>query len=195
MKRTLLLGTAAAFMLSTGVAMAQSGSTQPQTQNQGSTIQQNADQQKRNPALAPNATGNQAGVGDQASLEMIMGKEVYSADGNKLGAIEDIILDPATGKPQLAVIERGGLLGIGGKEIAVDYTLLSMDNGRVVAAQLTEEQVKAMPEFQRSDNMVSFSKDRGKSQGGSQGTPMNQGGAPAGSPNSGATTGSTTPKQ
>ena len=211
MKRTFLLGTAAAFMLSTGVAMAQSstgtpsaqsGATQQQTQNQGSAIQQNADKQKQNPALAPNAVGNQAGMGDQAALEKMMGKDVYGAEGNKLGSIDDIILDPTSGKPQLAVIERGGVLGIGGKSIGLDYTLLGMEGDRLVAKQVTEDQVKAMPEFKQSDNMVSFSKDRGKNQGG-QSQPMNQGGAgsgvtgapPAGAPNSGATTGSTTPKQ
>jgi len=213
MKRTLLLGAATALMFSTGVVMAQSstgtpsaqsGATQQQQQNkaQDSATQQSADKQKQNPALAPNAVGDKSAMSGTASLDQMMGKDVYDAEGKKLGSIEDIILDPTTGKAQLAVIERGGLLGIGGKSFAVDYTLIGMEGDRLVAKQVTEDQAKAMPEFKYEDNAVSYNRNKGQAtqgqghSGSTSGQHMNQGGAgsgvggtaPAGAPNS-------TPKQ
>lgn len=160
MKRTLLLGTAAAMMFGAGVAMAQSDATQ----QPNSATQQNRVQQSQNPATAPNAVGDKSAMGSAASLERMIGKDVYGADGNKIGSIDDIILDPQTGRAQLAVVERGGVLGIGGKSIGLDYTLLGMEGDRLVAKQVTEEQAKAMPEFQYGDNAVSY--NRSKNQGG-----------------------------
>ena len=201
MKRTLLLGAATALMFSTGAVMAQSNPAQ----QPNSATQQSLDKQKQNPAMAPNAVGDKSAMPDAASLDKMMGKDVYGAEGNKIGSIEDIILDPTTGKAQLAVIERGGLLGIGGKSFAVDYTLIGMEGDRLVAKQVTEAQAKAMPEFQYGDNAVSYNRNRDRNgQSGTMGSqPMNQGGAgsgvsgtaPSGAPNNGATTGSTTPKQ
>ena len=161
MKRTLFLSTATVLMLGAGVAMAQSGATQ----QPNSATQQNRAQQSQNPATAPGAVGDKSAMGDSASLEKMMGKDVYGADGNKLGSIDDIILDPQTGKAQLAVIERGGVLGIGGKSIGLDYTLLGMEGDRLVAKQVTEDQAKAMPEFQYSDNAVSYNRSRNQSGG------------------------------
>ncbi|WP_448190450.1 PRC-barrel domain-containing protein [Azospirillum sp. sgz301742] len=154
MKRTLFLSTATILMLGAGIAMAQS-SAQP-----NSATQQNRVQQSQNPATGPNAVGDKSAMGDAASIEKMMGKDVYGADGKKLGSIDDIILDPQTGKAQLAVIERGGVLGIGGKNIGIDYTLLGMEGDRLVAKQVTEDQAKAMPEFQYSDNAVSYNRSR-----------------------------------
>lgn len=155
MKRTLLLGTAA-LVLGTGMAFAQSNPAQ----QPGSATQQNIQAQKDNPSMAPNAVGNKSAMGADASFEKMMGKDVYGADGKKLGSIDDIILDPATGQAKLAVLERGGLLGIGGKSIGLDYALIGMEGDKLVAKQITEEQAKAMPEFQYSDSAVSYNRNR-----------------------------------
>ncbi|WP_109116917.1 PRC-barrel domain-containing protein [Azospirillum sp. TSO22-1] len=160
MKRTLLLGAVATLMAATG-AMAQ---TNP-AQQPNSATQQGITQQQQNPSMAPNAVGDKAGMGTAASLDHMMGKDVYGAEGNKIGSVEDIILDPQTGKAQLAVIERGGLLGIGGKSFAIDYTLLGMEGDRLVAKQVTEAQAKAMPEFKYGDNAVSYNRSRNQGSG------------------------------
>lgn len=159
MKRTLLLGAATALVFGSGVALAQ---TNP-AQQPNSATHNNAVQQQQNPSLAPNAVGDKSAMGDAASLDKMIGKDVYGADGKKIGSIDDIILDPQTGKAQLAVIERGGLLGIGGKDFAVDYTLIGMEGDRLVAKQVTEEQAKAMPEFKYGDNAVSYNRSRNQS--------------------------------
>lgn len=161
MKRTLVLGAATALALAAGAATAQ---TNP-AQQPNSATQQGITQQQQNPSLAPNAVGDKSTMSSAASLEKMMGKDVYGAEGNKIGSIEDIILDPQTGRAQLAIVERGGLLGIGGKSFAIDYTLLGMEGDRLVAKQVTEAQAKAMPEFKYSDNAVSY--NRSRNQGGS----------------------------
>jgi len=165
MKRNLLLTTATVLMLGAGVAMAQSSTGTPSAQSgatPNSATQGAMQNQQQNPSAAPNAVGDKSAMGTNVSLDQMMGKDVYGADGNKIGSIGDIILDPQTGRAQLAVVERGGLLGIGGKSIGIDYTLLGMEGDRLVAKQVTEAQAKDMPEFTYQDNAVSYNKDRNK---------------------------------
>ncbi|HYG90907.1 MAG TPA: PRC-barrel domain-containing protein [Azospirillum sp.] len=165
MKQNLLLTTATVLMLGTGMAMAQNPAGPPTgdpAAQPGSATQNSVQQQQQNPAAAPNAVGDRTPMGDAASLDKLMGKDVYGADGKKLGSIEDIILDPQTGKAQLAVVQHGGVLGIGGKEIGIDFALLGMEGDRIVAKQVTEAQAQAMPEFKYADNAVSYNRDRSR---------------------------------
>jgi sporulation protein YlmC with PRC-barrel domain len=56
-----------------------------------------------------------------ASVDKLMGKDVVGKDGDKLGDVEDVILD-ANGRAQQLVLSRGGLLGINEKKVAIDFT-------------------------------------------------------------------------
>src|SRR5256885_13714801 len=49
----------------------------------------------------------------------IIGMEVRNAQDQKLGKIEDIILDLASGHVSYAVLSMGGVLGIGDKLVVV----------------------------------------------------------------------------
>ena len=46
---------------------------------------------------------------------------VYGASNEKLGKIEDIVVDPSSGKIRYAVLSFGGILGIGDKYFAVPW--------------------------------------------------------------------------
>lgn len=48
-------------------------------------------------------------------LEKFDGKEVRSADGQKLGTISDFVVNPQTGQISFAVVSSGGFAGIGDK--------------------------------------------------------------------------------
>lgn len=111
-------------------------------------------------ASATGTTGNAAGNATQqrTSFESLMGKDVYGQDGNKLGDVADIILDPQSGNATQVILDRGGILGIGAKQVALDYNLLNADGDRLVARQVTEDQVKQMAEFEYDGTTVSLGK-------------------------------------
>ncbi|GLR80729.1 DUF4142 domain-containing protein (plasmid) [Azospirillum oryzae] len=117
------------------------------------------------------ASAGAAGAATQqgASIEKMMGKDVYGENGKKLGDVADIILDSQTGKATQVILNRGGVLGIGAKQVALDYNLLRADGDRVVARQVTEDQVKQMAEFKYDDNTVSLGKRNGDHNTGSTG--------------------------
>ncbi|WP_377807741.1 DUF4142 domain-containing protein [Azospirillum sp. A29] len=115
------------------------------------------------PALASAGDATQ----QSTSFEKMMGKDVYGENGKKLGDVADIILDAQTGKATQVILNRGGILGIGAKHVALDYNLLRSDGDRVVAAQVTEDQVKQMAEFKYDDTTVSLGKRHGDRASGS----------------------------
>ncbi|WP_063635768.1 DUF4142 domain-containing protein [Azospirillum humicireducens] len=111
--------------------------------------------------LRPNVASASGAAQQSTSFEQMMGKAVYGEDGGKLGDIADIILDAQSGQATQVVLDRGGILGIGAKQVALDYTLLNADGDRIVARQVTEDQVRQMAEFKYDDNTVSLGQRNG----------------------------------
>ncbi|WP_372395998.1 DUF4142 domain-containing protein [Azospirillum sp. HJ39] len=110
------------------------------------------------PAVASTGTSTVHPTQASTSFETLMGKDVYGQDGNKLGDVADIILDPQSGDATQVILDRGGILGIGARQVALDYNLLNTDGNRIVARQVTEDQVKQMAEFEYDGTTVSLGK-------------------------------------
>lgn len=53
-----------------------------------------------------------------ARASKVIGREVRDASGQKLGEIKDLIVDMRTGRLQYAVLDFGGVLGVGDKLFA-----------------------------------------------------------------------------
>ncbi|CAO3440176.1 DUF4142 domain-containing protein [Azospirillum endophyticum] len=127
--------------------------------------------------LRPGVASAAGGTSQQGtSFEKMVGKDVYGENGKKLGDVADVILDAQSGKATQVILNRGGLLGIGAKHVALDYNLLRTDGDRVVARQVTEDQVKQMAEFKYDDNTVSLGKRHGGHNSGSTGGTANHSG-------------------
>jgi sporulation protein YlmC with PRC-barrel domain len=60
----------------------------------------------------------------------IIGDEVNSVKGEKLGQIKDLMINIHSGIVEYAVIERGGILGIGSRLFAVPFDQLYLDPAR-----------------------------------------------------------------
>ncbi|HEY3911309.1 MAG TPA: PRC-barrel domain-containing protein [Stellaceae bacterium] len=91
-------------------------------------------------------------------LMAILGKDVVSATGEKMGPIVDVLFDQA-GKPRAAVIDFGGFLGVGTRKIAIDWGALLFDMGdqkNVIALDISRKQLEAAPEYQGPDKPVSI---------------------------------------
>lgn len=123
------------------------------------------------------------------SAEELLGKTVVGSDGEEIGEVEDVIMDAASGKARQLVISSGGFLGIGEKEIAVDFSNAQpgADNDEIKLSNLTRAQVKDMAEFEYNDSMTSLNRSRDNSGAARSTTPA----APA-APGMGTGTGTTT---
>jgi sporulation protein YlmC with PRC-barrel domain len=160
MIRSLMASTALLALVTTG-ALAQQ---QPadQTQMQPPEAQQPADQQmQQQPAEQPGAA-DQAVRQTQEPGELLaddlMGETIYSArteDAESIGDINDFVLD-TDGNITAVVVGIGGFLGIGQRDVAIDFNQLEFtqdENGELmVVVNATREELEAAPEFEATDD-------------------------------------------
>lgn len=158
MRRTLIV-TAASLALMTSVAVAQTSS--PTVGNPSSSTSSMSNTATPDSATSSGMTKSGPTGGQLASADELIGKNVYGRDNNKIGEVDDVILD-GTGQAKQLVISSGGFLGIGEKQVAVDYSAANWDsqNNRLNLAGMSRDDVKAMPDFKYDDTMTSLNKTR-----------------------------------
>lgn len=95
---------------------------------------------------APSATTSSNSTPIDANK--LIGQSIQNqADDKTVGKIDSVMLDKS-GKVQQVVVGVGGFLGIGKKDVAIDWNQIRvMDNGRKVVMNADKDQLKAMPEF------------------------------------------------
>src|SRR5699024_1919715 len=77
---------------------------------------------------------------------------VYSSaadDGENIGSISDIVLSPE-GEAEAVVIGVGGFLGIGKKDVAIEYDVIQWterDGNRYLVVETTRDALEALPTF------------------------------------------------
>ena len=71
---------------------------------------------------------------DLSRARRIIGQGVYNPAGDRVGEIEDLILDPKTGQVQQAIIGVGGFLGLGEKDVAVPFAELKIEETALAPA-------------------------------------------------------------
>ncbi|HEY0832979.1 MAG TPA: PRC-barrel domain-containing protein [Azospirillum sp.] len=155
-----LIAAVSVLALMTGTALAQS-STSPGAA--GSTTAPAPAVTAPAPATTGSpATGSTMASSTMASADKMLGKNVYGSDGEKLGEVEDIILDGANGKAKHLVISSGGFLGIGEKQVAVEFDQAKWNaaEDRLELSTLTQADVKGLAEFKYDDTMTSLNKNR-----------------------------------
>lgn len=82
------------------------------------------------------------------SADRVEGSAVFTAQGDKLGHVEDVMLHKLSGKVAYAVVSCGGFLGLGEKYLPVPWSLLSYDaerKGYVLPAD--RRQLEGAPAF------------------------------------------------
>jgi sporulation protein YlmC with PRC-barrel domain len=85
-------------------------------------------------------------TGNLINAEKVHGTDVYNTAGEKLGTIEDLVLDKINGCVQYAVLSFGGFLGLGDKHYPLPWSALKYDTrqeGYVV--NLSKEQLENAP--------------------------------------------------
>ena len=87
------------------------------------------------------------------SSERVEGTAVYNTAGDKLGTIDDLMIDKLSGQVRYAVLEFGGFLGIGKDRYPIPWSMLKYDtaqDGYVVPLQ--KETLDGAPKYTASIN-------------------------------------------
>ncbi len=94
---------------------------------------------------------NADGPGPQVmAADTLEGDEVLSASGEKLGKVQDIMLDVPNGRIAYAVLSSGGFLGLGDKLFAIPWSALTLDTDRkCFVLDVEKEQLEAAPGFDK----------------------------------------------
>lgn len=71
--------------------------------------------------------------------------DVHGTDGEKIGEIEDVLMD-ATGAPVAFALETEGFLGMGDDDVVVTFDQLELQGDRFTTA-LTEEELGQLPRW------------------------------------------------
>ena len=109
------------------------------------------------PAVAPEAEQPKNGTKTPPNVRplpssdatAVLGKKVRGANGEDLGLIVDVLIDP-DGRPRAAVIDFGGFLGVGSRKIAIAWKALdftSLGRAGTVELGLDRAQIAAAPEY------------------------------------------------
>ena len=80
--------------------------------------------------------------------DRVEGTSVYNGENEKLGSIRNIMIDKRSGKAEYAVLEFGGLFGLGSDHYPIPWDMLTYDtdkNGYVV--NLSKQQVERAPHY------------------------------------------------
>lgn len=90
----------------------------------------------------------------------LIGQWVYASaaeDAERVGEVNDVLLSQ-NGAAEAVVLGVGGFLGIGEKDVAIDFERLSRvereDGQRWLTASLTKEELEQAPTFNRADIMT-----------------------------------------
>ena len=86
------------------------------------------------------------------SSDKVEGTNVYNRSGEKLGSIDDLMIDKISGQIRYAVLEFGGFLGMGTDRYPLPWTTLKYDttkNGYVVP--FDKQQLEGAPRYHEAD--------------------------------------------
>jgi sporulation protein YlmC with PRC-barrel domain len=109
-----------------------------QGQQQGARIVQRQPEQRSGPGP------------EVMAADTLQGDEVVNPQGEKLGKIEDIMLDVGSARIAYAVLSFGGILGIGEKLFAIPWSALTLDTvQQCFVLDIAPDQLKNAPGFDK----------------------------------------------
>jgi hypothetical protein len=100
-------------------------------------------------------------MSDVISSDKVEGTAVFNSPGEKLGSIDDLMIDKISGQVRYAVLEFGGFLGMGTDRYPIPWNLLkySTDKGGYMVP-LDKASLEKAPKY-TEDSAPVFDKDYG----------------------------------
>ena len=82
------------------------------------------------------------------SADKVKGTDVYNASGEKLGTVEEVMIDKVSGQVAYAVMSFGGFLGIGEKYHPLPWGVLTYDTDQQgYRVSLSKSQLAGAPTY------------------------------------------------
>jgi len=119
-------------------------------------------------AVVTNAATAPAIQPDEMRASKIIGSAVYDVQNRKIGSVQDLVLDKS-GKIDVAVVDVGSFLGMGGKNVAIPLSDIKTDNNRLTLDR-TKEQLQQMAEYRLENRNTGAGTSTSPTQGGRLGT-------------------------
>lgn len=101
------------------------------------------------------------------AADQAIGATVISPDGQEIGTIADLLIDPRSGQVAHVVIRVGGFLGIGAKLVAVGYDQISFKPDNRIRVDMMPADFEAVSAF-RYEPAGPAETGEGESEGSSQ---------------------------
>jgi sporulation protein YlmC with PRC-barrel domain len=87
-------------------------------------------------------------IDSRLTADELLGADVQNPSGEKIGSIEDILVDKE-GDAETVIINDGGVLGLGGKLVAFDYDIIEgISSDKDVMVKLTDASIKKAKRFE-----------------------------------------------
>jgi sporulation protein YlmC with PRC-barrel domain len=87
-------------------------------------------------------------IDSRLTADELLGADVQNPSGEKIGSVEDILVDKEGGA-ETVVINDGGVLGLGGKLVAFDYDIIEgVSADKNVIVKLTDASIKKAKRFE-----------------------------------------------
>jgi sporulation protein YlmC with PRC-barrel domain len=134
-----------AFLVTVG-AMAQS-TPSPATPTPGTT---------REPAVTrpPTVGVTTPSAMNEVYASKLIGANVKNAQGESLGKVDELIIDPRDARIKTAVLSVGGVLGLGAKSVAIPWDKMSMgtgENSDTIIVAMGKDEIQNAPGWQKSE--------------------------------------------
>ncbi|HMB52499.1 MAG TPA: PRC-barrel domain-containing protein [Thermoanaerobaculia bacterium] len=86
------------------------------------------------------------------SATTLLGDNVTNPQGEDLGEIKELMIDPQTGHVAYAVLSFGGFLGLGDKLFAIPFSSLNLEKDKKhFVLDVPKERLKNAPGFDKDD--------------------------------------------
>jgi PRC-barrel domain len=114
------------------------------------------------PVKQPEAAPKPAGEGipalvvDGDQMMGVLGRQVRSSAGEDMGRIVDVIIDKSA-RVRAAVIDFGGFLGVGNRQIAVAWSAIRLpgqDKPGALVVDFTRDQLRVAPTYKAGEQVV-----------------------------------------
>ena len=100
------------------------------------------------------SSGGKVLVAKSFRASKLVGLHVRNMDGEKLGKVEDLVVNVENGKISYIAMSFGGILGLGDKLFAIPYDQVKFDHGQdemFFVVNMTKEKLQAAPGFDKNN--------------------------------------------
>jgi sporulation protein YlmC with PRC-barrel domain len=84
----------------------------------------------------------------------LIGASVKDTQGESLGKIDELLIDPRDARIKAAVVSVGGVLGLGAKSVAIPWDKMTMGSGPdrdTIVVAMGKEELERAPGWQKSE--------------------------------------------